>query len=130
VVGRAHPPPSPLRRCDARSQLCSGTPPCCPGDGGCEGSAPVGAPSGQHSCAGGGVAAAAASQGSAKQVAETLTNTLGDYLRTNSDGVRTLLLDVTRPTASAWWSISLLVAGLGLQTLANVIQVMRSAVGS
>jgi hypothetical protein len=69
-------------------------------------------------------------RGSAKQVAETLTNTLGDHLRTNIDGVRTLLLDVTRPTASAWWSISLLVAGLGLQTLANVIQVMSPAVRS
>ncbi len=67
---------------------------------------------------------------SAKQVAETLTNTLWDRLRTNIDGVRTLLLDVTRPTASTWWSISLLVAGLGLQTLANVIHVMSPAVGS
>jgi Kef-type K+ transport system membrane component KefB len=47
---------------------------------------------------------------SAEQVAETLTNTLGDHLRTNIDGVRTLLLDVTRPPrpldgASACWSL-------------------------
>jgi hypothetical protein len=69
-------------------------------------------------------------RGSAKQVAETLTNTLGDHLRTNIDGVRTLLLDVTRPTASAWWSTQPAGRWWGLQTLANVIQVMSPAVGS
>ncbi len=66
----------------------------------------------------------------AKQVAENLTNALQDHLAANIDGVRTLLLNVTRPTASAWWSIRLLVAGLALQTLANVVQVMSPAAGS
>jgi len=74
--------------------------------------------------------AAAASQGERQAGRRDLTNTLEDRLRTNIDGVRTLLLDVTLPTASAWWSVSLLVAGLGLQTLANVIQAMGPAVGS
>ncbi len=65
----------------------------------------------------------------AKQAAETRTNALGAHLSTNIDDVRRLLLDFTQPTASARWSIRLLVAGLGLQTLANVVQVMTSAAG-
>jgi hypothetical protein len=42
-----------------------------------------------------------------------MTQAVRNYLAADLDGVRMLLLDVTRPTASAWWSISLLVAGLG-----------------
>lgn len=61
---------------------------------------------------------------SAERVARTMTAALENHLSQTIEGVRTLLLDVTRPTAAVWSSVVLLVVGLGLQTAANVLQVV------
>jgi hypothetical protein len=64
---------------------------------------------------------------SAQHVAGTLTKALDNHLTQTIEGVRRLLLDVTRPSVSAWLSIGLLSGGLALQSIANVVQVVQVA---
>jgi hypothetical protein len=52
------------------------------------------------------------------------TTDLRIYLTRDIEGVRDFMLKATRPSWTAWTAVILLVAGLVLQTAANVAQVM------
>ena len=62
----------------------------------------------------------------AKRVAERLTQDLGRSVTDRLDAVKTLLLNATRPTRTAYAAIGLLVGGLLLQSAANLVQVLTA----